>query len=156
MFAPLKPWIFGHRVYSDDAYPKLWINPLTCPVVHLEYIVFTHCIRQIDLSEQRRPTRPAFLDTRKVTEWICWTSRISMVWGWRGRILRVNTELAEWQTLKLDPRPCCNVLSLLNTISWFKFMHDTVYNQSLIVGLWHHDISKMSCCYQREEACSKQ
>ena len=56
---------------------------------------------------------------------------------------------------RLAPRPWCHVLSLL-TISWFKFMYDILYSQSLIVGLWHQgDISKISCCYQRGEASSK-
>ena len=39
---------------------------------------------------------------------------------------------------RLAPRPWCHVLSLL-TISWFKFMYDILYSQSLIVGLWHQD-----------------
>ena len=37
---------------------------------------------------------------------------------------------------RLAPRPWCHVLSL-RTISWFKFMYDILYSQSLIVGLWH-------------------
>ena len=37
---------------------------------------------------------------------------------------------------RLAPRPWCHVLSLL-TISWFKFMYDILYSQSLKVGLWH-------------------
>ena len=34
-------------------------------------------------------------------------------------------------------------------------MYDTLYSQSLIVGLWHQDIFKMSCCYQRGEKSNR-
>ena len=61
---------------------------------------------------------------------------------------------SRWLKYRLAPRPWCHGLSLL-TISWFKFMYDTLYSQSLIVGLWHQDISKISCCYQRGETSNK-
>ena len=72
---------------------------------------------------------------------------------WKIWALSLNIKIPSWWLLprgllslgpiskimiptRIAPRPWCHVLSLL-TISWFKFMYDILYSQSLIVGLWH-------------------
>ena len=56
-------------------------------------------------------------------------------------------EMSSFLGQRLAPRHLCHVLSL-QTISWFKCMYDSLYSQSLIVGLWHQNVPRLVAAFK--------
>ena len=118
----------------------LWIPPFICSYVNLlpKWATnkdFAPMCKQI-LSCKRNPPWGRKVNAFRL-EWLSFKGVICLN-TYNNREGQISLHI---QWIRLTPRPWCHVLSLL-TISWFKFMYDILYSQSLIVGLWHQVLVK--------------